>query len=145
MTAAIPAGWVLRRSGNAIVVTAPPEGPGFTAVLADQWLLEGRMLHALADALLKQSEQASALLKLAQYGARMLREHRGDGPADIGDVDGASAQDAAVASGVLVERQVTEACGEACTCAMVGEFPLECFFVPADVRAALAAIEAPGA
>jgi hypothetical protein len=63
-----------------------------------------------------------------------------------GDIDGGTAQDKALEFGVLEPRTVTEPCGQSCECAGVSAFPLECYFMPAAIRSAIAAIanQAPG-
>lgn len=58
------------------------------------------------------------------------------------DVDGGFVQDMAAKFGLLVEREVTESCGENCACAEVGDFPQNCFFNSAGVDAAIATKEA---
>jgi hypothetical protein len=60
------------------------------------------------------------------FAMSILDEHRQDGYPS--DVDGGTIQDAAVKYGLLVEREVTEPCGETCTCADVTDFPTTCFF-----------------
>jgi hypothetical protein len=60
------------------------------------------------------------------FAMSILDEHRQDGYPS--DVDGGTIQDAAVKYGLLVEREVTEPCGETCTCAEVTDFPTTCFF-----------------
>lgn len=70
---------------------------------------------------------ADAMTKLATFGALVLDAHRNPEPADV---DGGTLQDLSERSGVIVERQVTEPCGEGCTCASVGAIPGECYFVP---------------
>lgn len=60
----------------------------------------------------------------------------------IGDVDGGSLQDAAVKHGLLKPVEVTEACGEGCSCAAYGDFPQECFKPTAIMRAAIDAARA---
>lgn len=73
----------------------------------------------------------SGIEKLARFGALVLKAHRDPDPADI---DGATLQELAVSAGVLVSREVTEPCGEGCSCALVTDFPTECFFTADDVR-----------
>ncbi len=75
--------------------------------------------------------------KLARFGALMLRAHRGFQASEVGDIDGGTAQDAAVACGVIEVREVTEPCGEDCVCSGIDDFPQGCYFIPADVRAAM--------
>lgn len=91
----------------------------------------------------RQPLSEGAVLKLAAFGAAMLRAHRGTSPCEVGDIDGGAAQDHAIRCGVLEARTVIESCGESCVCA--GEqFPLTCYFVPDDVRATRKAIAAAG-
>ena len=44
-----------------------------------------------------------------------------------GDVDGAVLQEAAVRWELIVPKEMTEPCCDACTCAGVDEFPLICY------------------
>jgi hypothetical protein len=76
----------------------------------------------------QEQTEREALLKLARFGAAMLRAHRGISPGEIGDIDGLTAQDEAVKCGVLEAITVTAPCGPSCEC--VGLFPVECHFVP---------------
>lgn len=43
------------------------------------------------------------------------------------DADGADIQSCALKYGLLRSETKTEACGENCACADVGDFPLECY------------------
>lgn len=44
-----------------------------------------------------------------------------------GDLDGGSRQDIAERHGLIAGFEVTEACGELCNCAELGEWPTQCF------------------
>jgi len=78
-----------------------------------------------------QAAVADVDARLARFGALMMQEHRGPS-GEIGDIDGFTAQERAVACGILEPRTVTEPCGESCEC--VGAFPTECFFLAAGMR-----------
>lgn len=78
------------------------------------------------------------LRRLAAFGAWAVGEFR----CEIGDVDGASAQDAMEHLGVLHPVTVAEPCGEPCRCADYGEFPIDCFRLDPLVRSAMDALAA---
>lgn len=78
------------------------------------------------------------LRRLAAFGAWAVGEFR----CEIGDVDGASAQDAMERLGVLHPVTVAEPCGEPCRCADYGEFPIDCFRLDPLVRSAMDALAA---
>jgi hypothetical protein len=75
-----------------------------------------------------------ARAKLARFGALVLQSHRGPS-CEVGDVDGGTLQEHAVAAGVIEPRTVTEPCSECCVCAP--DFPTECYFTAPDVLAVL--------
>lgn len=85
----------------------------------------------------------TALHRLAAFGAACLHAHRGTQACDVGDIDGGTAQYLALRYGVIEARTVTEKCSESCVCADVGEFPMECNFVPPDVAQAARALRGP--
>lgn len=51
-----------------------------------------------------------------RFAAGVLRQTRGDSPDMIGDVDGGWLQDYALECGLLTRVDVTESCGEGCSC-----------------------------
>mgnify|MGYP001572092811 CR=1 FL=1 len=57
---------------------------------------------------------------LKEFARRVLDRH------DVGDVDGGAIQDWGLELGLLVKVQVTEPCGEECSCAEWDDFPQEC-------------------
>ena len=67
--------------------------------------------------------------RLAAFGAWCARTFR----AELGDIDGASAQDEMVRLGVLELHTAHEPCGEGCVCAEYGKFPHECYRFPPDL------------
>lgn len=60
--------------------------------------------------------------KLRAFAQRILM----DWP-DTPDIDGGDLQELAVKSGLLEGHEVTQACGETCTCADYDEFPMTCY------------------
>lgn len=76
------------------------------------------------------SKQLDTLQRLAAFGAAVLRAGRIPEPADV---DGGTLQELGEKAGVLVRRQVQEACGDDCACAGNTTFPTDCFYVPDDV------------
>lgn len=79
----------------------------------------------------------AGLRKLAAFGLACLATVRGDEDYLCKDeLDGCDVQDMAEATGVLVPVKVTESCGETCACAEWDDFPLDCYRMPADVKAA---------
>ena len=59
---------------------------------------------------------------LEQFGLACLIEMRDE----FGDLDGGWLQDKAEALGLLVRVDVTEPCGEGCSCAQYDDFPQMC-------------------
>jgi hypothetical protein len=64
--------------------------------------------------------------RLMRFAGLVLKAHRNDGWP--GDVDGDDLQDWALRCGLIEERQMSEPCGETCTCAEVADFPTTCYF-----------------
>jgi len=89
-----------------------------------------RMLARWQKAVSEHESPPDSITKLATFGAMVLDAHRNPEPADV---DGGTLQELATQSGVIVERQVTEPCGEDCTCANVGAIPSGCYFVPDEI------------
>jgi hypothetical protein len=78
--------------------------------------------------------------KLIRFAAKVIDQARGDGYP--GDVDGGWLQDTMEVLGVLEPVTVTEPCSEdGCPCAECGDFPMECYRLPADVQFVLAESE----
>lgn len=73
--------------------------------------------------------------RLAAFGAWAAHEFR----AELGDVDGGSAQYAMQRCGVLVAVEVTEPCGEDCRCAEYGDWPMQCYRYAPGIADAIAA------
>lgn len=92
-------------------------------------------MHAISQALIAKTAGAIAHDKLAAFGAAVLKSHRNDG--EPGDVDGGALQELAEKHGLLEQRTVNEPCREGCSCAVYGDFPSTCFFIPDDVAAVL--------
>ena len=61
--------------------------------------------------------------KLIDFARWAITEHRSN---TFGDLDGGSIQDKLEELGLLVEVEVSEPCGESCTCVEYGEFPQTC-------------------
>ncbi len=89
------------------------------------------------------ADERAAERKLAAFGAKMLRAHRGYDASEVGDIDGGTAQDEAIACGVLETRTVTEPCGDSCVCVGIDDFPLECYLIPDNVSAFMVCQPAP--
>jgi hypothetical protein len=70
------------------------------------------------------------------FGIDVLKLSRDHGCADV---DGSDMQELAAKHGLIVEREVTERCGESCECAEIGEIPGKCFFYAEDAIAAMTA------
>jgi hypothetical protein len=145
----VPEGWRIERKDNKpfknIEVTAPN---GYTALVGSIDRNPSIVLYMLAEALLSPPPpaqpappSADARDKLAAFGAWAAEEFR----EELGDVDGGSAQDAMERLGVLVLVTVTEPCsGFSCRCAEYGDWPMQCYRYPADVRAAIDAAAGKG-
>lgn len=65
------------------------------------------------------------LKPVLKFAGAILIAHRGDGPGEIGDVDGGTLQDLCIEHGLIEPRRVTEMCCDSCTC---GPFPAHCYF-----------------
>lgn len=64
---------------------------------------------------------------IVAFAGELLGQHRNDGYP--GDIDGGQVQALALQYGLIEEREVTEPCGEGCTCAeVVDVWPVECCF-----------------
>lgn len=81
----------------------------------------------IQDFTAKMNESSKALDALAAFGAKVLELHRNGG--EPGDVDYDDLHHAAITTGVVIEVNVTEPCGEHCICSScVGSdgFPTTC-------------------
>jgi hypothetical protein len=94
-----------------------------------EWYLRGDELETLSA----ERDAAVADARLSAFGAWAAEQFRDE----LGDVDGGSAQDAMERLGVLVPVTVTEPCGDECRCAEYGDWPMQCYRYPDDVRAAI--------
>lgn len=82
----------------------------------------------------KVQARASAIEKLAAFGAAVLRSSRV--PETFGCEDEATLQELGVEAGVLtLERCVTEPCSEDCQCSRLLALPRDCYSIPDDVFA----------
>lgn len=74
------------------------------------------------------SLHSAALDPVLRFAGRCLDNFRGD---EIGDlhVDGGTAQEWAEQDGLIEARQVTQPCGDNCSCAEVTDFPAKCYFL----------------
>jgi hypothetical protein len=82
------------------------------------------------------------LRQLRRFTGLVLKAHRNDGWP--GDVDGDDLQDWALQRGLIEERQMSEPCGETCTCAEGADFPTTCYFNTELGKAVIAAAREQG-
>jgi hypothetical protein len=78
---------------------------------------------------------------LHKYALMVLEESRDD----LCDLDGGWLQDKAEECGLLVRVNVTEPCGEICSCAECGDFPQDCLRYSAAVQVMVDALPKEGA
>lgn len=90
---------------------------------ADNWNEAARMMHAWRDANLpaELAAKAGEVEALRGFAQRVMESW------PHGDVDGGDLQEAAYAAGLLAPITATEPCGESCSCAEWGEWPIECY------------------
>lgn len=122
--------------------------PPYVATLIDDRARRAiRHVDALVAALRQEpqggmSEEETGVMRFARFGAELFKRHRNDGYP--GDVDGGELQELAEKFGLIEQREVTEPCGDGCTCAEIGDFPSVCYFTTAEAKKARAILAAAG-
>jgi hypothetical protein len=127
-------------------------GWGRIGSMANAEALQDEVGEVIAEALTKFYEGSAVSNKAAQpsYSAQQVAEQKDAATPNYrtfgidvlklsrdhgcADVDGSDMQELAAKHGLIVEREVTERCGESCECAEIGEIPGKCFFYAEDVR-----------